>query len=166
MSRTTKIALIGARGFQRRDPNRIVHCYDWGNLSRVENLRDYDIVIVSLLNIGNVDDIDWALFYNVLNLQVMHRILKPRGGIIILGDPRFQIRRLSSENGAHIEEPFLKWTGVTFDWENAPGDTVQFDDDRDHRRYREYIQNLEQWEYTLRSCELDVAVLGDVFPLE
>jgi hypothetical protein len=166
MARQKKIALIGTQGYERQSDDLRVDCYLWERLVDITNLRDYDIVILNLLSIKQPEHIDWSRFSNNLNVSVMREILQPGGKIVVIGDPRFSITKKSPTDQKNIEESFLAWTGVTYRWDDLPGDTVIFNNDWEHRSYEEYLKNLKRWKYSLRDCELDHGSVGKIFNLD
>ena len=104
--RPTKIALIGARGFETQSEAQLrVECFTWDKISRIQNLRDYDITILNLLSC-DPQTVNWSEFDRVLNRTAMNDITSPGGAIFIVGDPRFEVRR-SVSTGNEITEPFL-----------------------------------------------------------
>jgi len=168
MDRTKKIALIGAQGYQRQSADLQLDCFPWHKVSDIPNLRDYDVVLLDLLSLDQVGtaDVDWSSFFDGLNPGSMAQILEPGGQIIVVGDPRFSIRRKGPNGREDIEEPFLAWTGVNFYWDNQPGDTVVFHGDWRHSEYEEYLKSLKHWDYSLATCELDLDTLGEIFNLQ
>ena len=147
MSRPRKIALLGAQGYDFQSADTKVICFSWDNLRDITNLRDFDTVILTVLSIPK--SVDWNLFTKILNVNVMHDIVKADGRIYVVGDPRFKIV------GKNLDEPFLAWTGVAFTWDDQPGDTVHLSDEWRHKPLRAYLSNLKRWDYALRQCTLD-----------
>jgi hypothetical protein len=171
-----KLALLGASGYQRLSAQHRVDCFPWEKIDTIDNLRDYDTVVVDLLSLRSNSSrpttvsgasIDWEAFRRVLNPMSMRDILG-EGSIIVVGDPRFNIRcnEGTKETPAYYTKPFLGWTGIKFYWDNQPGDTVSFNNEWDrHGHFKEYVKHLKQWDYSLRSCELDLESLGKLFNL-
>lgn len=169
-----KLALIGAEGYQRLSQEHRVDCFPWDKIATIENLRDYDTVVIDLLSLGldsrtspetlRTGKVNWEAFHHVLNPVSMRDILGD-GSIIVVGDPRFSIRRNegTSAQPAYYTKPFLAWTGIKFYWDNQPGDTVSFASEWDHGHFKEYVKHLKRWDYSLRSFELDLDVLGKLY---
>lgn len=153
-----KIAIIGARGFQQRDEDVCIECFAWNKLSKIRNLRDYDTVLLNLLSIQDKEVINWAEFRKNLNYNSMRDIIVHEGSIIVVGDPRFSIRRKPPGKKKEFEEPFLAWTGIHFEWDNKPGDSLDFDYDYSYRAYWGYIDKLKSWDYSLRNCDHDSSI--------
>lgn len=166
MERMEKIALIGAQGYDRKSEYQRVDCFPWDKLNKIINIRDYDIVLLNLLSLERVNNVDWTVFFKLLNPFSMKEILFNEGRIIVIGDPRFSIRIKSATEKEHIERPFLSWTGVKFNWDNEPGESVDFNSDWSHRFYEGYVKHLKQWEYSLRVCELDRDIIVKIFDLD
>jgi hypothetical protein len=156
MKRPLKIALVGAEGYQTQPPERI-DCFSWENLPRSLNLRDYDRVILNVLSHAAAAKVDWQFFETALNVRVTSELLQSEGSIIVIGDPRFSIPVPTKDKlgKSRTERPFLFWSGVTFDWDDQPGDTVIISEKDEHRQFQEYLKNLRRWDYSLRSCKLD-----------
>jgi hypothetical protein len=163
MSRAQKIAAIGTRGFDVRDDEKIVACFEWARLDRLVNLRDYDVVIINLWN-GKPVDADWDRFRNLLNLTSMREILMPGGRVYILGDPRFQIDVKSGENEEAV--PFLFWTGMTFYWDEHAGDTINRRSGYTYKQYEPLLDSLTRWSYSLRRVEVDLDSVWQTFNKE
>jgi hypothetical protein len=161
--RLNKIALIGARGYERTAPQR-VDCFAWEKLPSNLNLRDYDTVIIDLLSLPSKNSVDWLIFEQILSLSVAIDILKSSGQVILIGDPRFSIPVKGSPTDK--ERPFLFWTGLTFVWENQSGDTNIIDDHYAFRQYQEYLKSLKKWSYSLKHCQIDYGGLKAELRLE
>lgn len=167
-----KVALIGATGFEQRSADIRVECYGWDRLGSIANLRDYHSVVLNLLSI-DIASVDRRMFERVLNPQVGAEILKPGGQIIVVGDPRFEIPS-DGPNGAQSKqigagsEPrtFLDWTCMRFEWDDRPGDTVNFNDVWSNRMYKEYIQHLKRWRYSMMRATLDTDAIAEMFDLD
>jgi hypothetical protein len=164
-----KAVLIGAEGYRSTNPDVPLDCFPWKSLGRVQNLSDYDTVILNVLSTPQGDQVDWHAFAAALNLETMTEILGHEGTIIVLGDPRFDIqsKRPGGQQFSNGSAPFLSWSGLTFEWDARPGTSVHFQwgdvpsyDDR--RRFRDYLLNLNKWDYSLRSFELNQSHLSKI----
>lgn len=175
-SRKRKVALIGAKGFQRTTDEVHLDCFLWTQIGKIHNIRDYDTVILDLLSIETDETrsvVPWDKFLSLLDFSSAVDILQNGGTIIVIGDPRFSVSvappakkpKAALVVPAGSSLPFLNWTGVQYGWDSEPGDTVIFEDDYDHRRFAEYIGKLRKWEYSLDKCRLNEGVLGDRFNL-
>ena len=177
--RRRKVVLIGAKGYERADDSLCVDCLPWTNIRKLQNIRDYDVVILNLLSLTSKqsrEEVDWAAFVTLLDFHSTMDILMNGGMIIVIGDPRFPItatpsdpkakkEKLKEKEGVDAAQAFLAWTGVKFAWDSEPGDTVLFADDYDHRRYADYIGKLKKWEYSLAGCRLDDDIVASRFNL-
>jgi hypothetical protein len=159
-----KIIIVGTSGYEQQSADSRVECCEWGRISRLANLRDYDVIILDLLSV-NLKKADWAAFRKLLNPTIAKEILFSQAMVITVGDPRFQIP-VATSRGAEVTEPFLNWTGLVFGWDNSPGDTVLFNDDYNHHTYAGYVRNLRGWSYSLRSCTKDVGVFQNLYSQE
>ena len=155
MTNFQRIVLIGAQGYERESEDFRVVCFPWDKLNKISNIRDYDTVILNLLSIGimEISNIEWWVFFQLLNTTSMMEMLKPGGRIIVIGDPRFHVDRQSPAKKAReesriravsdavvepipsrirlrldhlkgVQTPFLDWTAAKFHWDDQPGDSV------------------------------------------
>ena len=97
-------------------------CCAWPNIANAPNPRDFDIVVLNLLDL-NPASCEWEAFHKLLNPKAARDVLFNKGAIIIVGDPRFCIP-YTSQHGATGQVPFLTWTGINFDWDDQTGDTM------------------------------------------
>ncbi len=155
MKRKRKVLLVGAEGYSRKSKDIHLKCVKWETIEQLSNIRDYDVVIINLLELDpdKRAKVSWDKFPDILSFNHARDILQNRGGFIILGDPRFRIKIKSEDQEKDV--PFLYWTGIRFAWDADSGDTITFIDDYDHRSYEEYVKHFEKWSYSLRRCELD-----------
>lgn len=168
--RKRKVLLVGAKGYQQTGEGVRVDCCLWTEIKKVSNIRDYDTIILDLLDFKIDKDretVDWELFHHCLNFQNIMDILLNSGAIIIIGDPRFSIPILKDieekQSKDKTDQPFLQWSGIKFSWDSEPGDTVHFVDDYEHRRYERYVSHLKKWDYSMDQCEIDKDVLRQRF---
>jgi hypothetical protein len=170
--RSRKVLLVGAKGYQQTRDGVRVDCCLWSDLPSIDNIRDYDTIILDLLELKTDEArkaVDWARFHQLFNFPNTVDILTNGGAIIVLGDPRFQIpleQAEAPESESPADQPFLKWTGIKFAWDPEPGDTVRFADDYKHRSFERYVSKLKAWNYSLALCGLDREVLSERFNLE
>ncbi len=176
MSRKRKVILIGAKGFQRTTEGVQVDCFLWSQIGKINNIRDYDTIILDLLPLSSDetrDTVAWPKFFSLLDFSSTVDILQNNGMIVVIGDPRFEIPlkppqkqgKKKQEPQESLTVPFLRWTGIKFAWDSEPGDTVIFENDYDHRRFADYIGKLTRWDYSLAQCQLDEKALEGRFNL-
>jgi len=171
--RIRKVALIGAKGYEHSADGLRVDCFTWSKLNKINNIRDFDTIVVSLLGLKDEKDretIDWNEFSSLFRFSSTMDILLHKGTIIVLGDPRFsvKIKKTLERNKEDFitTKPFLGWTGIEFFWDSEPGDTIIFKSDYKHRDYEEYISKLQRWRYSLNSCNLDKECIAKYFNLD
>ncbi len=171
--RKRKVLLLGAKGYQQTAEGVLVECCLWDQIKKVPNIRDYDTIVLDLLNLKSDDDrnkVTWDLFHRLLNFQNIMDILLNNGTIIVIGDPRFSIPAPKSKDDDEpikkTDQPFLQWSGATFLWDSEPGDTVHFMNDYEHRRFEQYISHLKKWNYSLYRCDVNKDVISQRFKLE
>jgi hypothetical protein len=171
--RKRKVLLLGAKGYQQTGEGVQVDCCLWHEIKKIPNIRDYDTIIVDLLDLKTDKDrekIDWDLFHNLLNFPNIIDILSNNGVIIIVGDARFRIpipKSIESDKKKdETDQPFLEWSGIIFSWDSEPGDTVHFINDYEHSRFERYVSNLKTWTYSLEKCIVNKDVLCQKFNLD
>ncbi|MBI4548041.1 MAG: hypothetical protein HY707_08680 [Ignavibacteriae bacterium] len=156
MPQSVKIVLVGAAGFDSRDSDKSVQCIEWDRLKNLGNIRDFDIVILNLLE--GVPKTDWNLFHQKLNPSTMREILMNGGRIYVLGDPRFEVPSPKEGNF-----PFLTWTAMMFHWDDDAGDTKWINPYYQYRGYEDYLSKLSKWKYSLRAVEINKPVIWTLF---
>jgi hypothetical protein len=164
-SQTRKLLLIGATGYERSKDGLRLDCVSWDKIGEIENVRDYDVLVLNLLSIGTEAarrKVDWDKFNKLLDFPAASDILTHRGRIIVLGDPRFEILNLN-ESG---RLKFLNWTGATFAWDSQPGDTVKFAETGDYEEFKDYAKHLRKWNYSLDRCSLNAPVFEEKWDLD
>ncbi len=150
-SKTRKLLLIGATGYDRSKDGLRLDCVSWDELSGIANVRDYDVLVLNLLSITTEEarqKVDWEKFNRLLDFYAASDILTHEGMIVVLGDPRFSVTKIKELE----TKPFLEWTGATFVWDNQPGDTVVVDDSYDNSEFKDYAKYLRKWNYSLHRC--------------
>jgi hypothetical protein len=158
MARQRKIALIGAKGYNARTAEVRVSSYAWDSLDDVPNLRDFDTLLLDLLSVRGEADCEGLA--QILDIHTMADILNTGGTILVLGDPRPETH---SEN---VDGHFLEWTGISFYWDDKPGDTVELSSDWRYEYLEEYLQHLKRWDYALRSAVPDEEALKGIFNMD
>jgi hypothetical protein len=163
MGRKRKVLLVGAEGYSRESEDILLKCIKWETIEQLSNIRDYDVVIINLLQLDSDKrgKVNWDKFPDILSFNHARDILRNRGRFIILGDPRFLIKIKFEDEEKEV--PFLYWTGIRFVWDADSGDTISFIDDYDHRSYEEYVKHFQKWSYSLRSCEVDSSTFERYF---
>jgi len=163
MSNKRKVLLLGATGYSRETSDLHLKCVDWKKFSKIPNIRDYDVVVINLLELDAElrGEVDWQSFTEFLSFSHARDILQNGGKFIVIGDPRFNVEFV--DDGAKCELPFLYWTGFKFKWDNDSGDTIEFIDDYDHRAYSEYVKQFKKWPYSLERCSIDEDVIEQNF---
>ena len=170
--RKHKVLFIGAKGYQQTGEDVRVDCCLWSALKTLDNIRDYDTIILDLLDLQDENarkGVDWACFHEQLNFSNAVDVCTNGGSIIILGDPRFMVpgpKTDKPEDPVPADQSFLKWTGIKFSRDPEPGDTVHFANDYKHRRYEQYVSNLKRWTYSLALCDIDWEVLRQQLNVE
>ncbi|MFZ0455493.1 MAG: hypothetical protein WAM24_17240 [Ignavibacteriaceae bacterium] len=164
MERKHKIIILGSNGYQQTSEDVNVDCYSWEKLIKIKNIRDFDTIIINLLPIKESsikEKIDWEFFLKTFDFSSCYEILSNNGEIIIIGDPRFEIKLTED-----LKIPFLFWTGLIFKWDSQPGDTQHFINDYGHRQFEKYISKLQKWNYSLAYVELNMDVIKEKLNLD
>jgi hypothetical protein len=165
-----KLLLVGANGFNRNDEENILKCYNWNNIDRIENVRDYDVIIINLIETDNLSDLDINDVEHLFNFKNAYDISKTHGKIIIVGDPRKKIP-MNTDNDLFKNQkdnlaPITFFTGMKFSWDNNPGDTVIPSFGRSQEYIGRYVQNLNKWKYSLFSITPNEEVISQVFDIK
>jgi hypothetical protein len=155
-----KLLILGSANYDRYKEGMRIDCVPWEKLSVLQNVSDYDLLLVNLLGLkeeGTRKKVDWARFQALFDFVATSDVLTHSGEIVILGDPRFSIPH-RKEDGK--QRPFLYWTGINFIWEGQPGDTIYYarhgiDD------FSEYRRHFRQWNYSLKRAEPDKTALEE-----
>lgn len=152
-----KALLVGANGYERTVDGIRVDCCLWEQLQNVTNIRDYDTLLLNLIPLRTPKaraNVNWFHFHELFSFEATSDILMHKGRIVILGDPRFVIPADSKKGTIYTadkKQPFLQWTGITFQWDDQPGDTKVFNSST-HPRAEEFIKHLKKWDYSLGQC--------------
>jgi hypothetical protein len=149
--------MLGCKGYQRNADDIMVDCFSWNEVTKIKNIRDYDILIINLLSLSSTKPkLDGDVIFEYLNIASTLEIIRNNGEIIIIGDPRFEIEVTDQKNkDKKVTKPFLRWTGIDFFWDNSPGDTKTFTDDYRHTCFENYISHLKDWKYSLHGLRID-----------
>ena len=141
-----KLLIIGSANYEKKNEGMRIDCVTWGKLTELENVSDYDLLLINLLGLKTDAErkkVDWARFQAFFNFVATTDILAHDGEIVVLGDPRFSIPHWM---GNDKQRAFFYWTGIMFNWDAQPGDTIKyapygvddFTEFRRHFRYRNY----------------------------
>jgi hypothetical protein len=152
-----KVALIGASGYATVTDTHRLDSFGWFQLDKLSNLRDYDAVVISLLE-GRPDENAvhvWNRLTTQLNARSCREITMNGGKIIIVGDPRFKISiTQETQAGTRLPVPynFLDFTRGAFEWDAHGGDSVNVENTSMPDGVREYLRHLRRWNYALREA--------------
>jgi hypothetical protein len=158
-SNSKKLLLLGATGFERNKEGLRLDCMGWEELGRIENVRDYDVLVLNLLKLKTEQarkKVDWTRFRRLFDFRATTDILEHEGKIVMVGDPRFEI---PSEPIVSKPVQFLYWTGLGLFWDSQPGDTKEFER-YGNDEFVEYLKHLHSRQYSLADCEVDESALG------
>ncbi len=163
MSQPKKILIIGSIAYKKSDSKVRIDCYSWREVGEIKNPRDYHTLIINLLSIPDEksrSQVPWDEVRSRLTIYTSTQIMKRGGDIVFIGDPRFRIptRKKSPAKHSNIDIPFLKWTGLKFDWDNSSGDTMHAVGD--NPEYEQYLKRLSQWHYSLADVVMDKLIMG------
>lgn len=109
MKRKKKTLIIGSNGFKRNTKKIFIDSISWQQIKSKKNINicDYDILIIDLLNIVH-EEVDFKIFYKIVNINKIREIIWNNGNVIVVGDPRFNCIVDEKEK---TEIPFLNWSG-------------------------------------------------------
>lgn len=169
-SRKHKILLIGSDGFNASNESAVVTCISWKAINNSLNLRDFDTIVLNLLAHEKEPFDSTALsgFCSKVNFSVANDVLHNQGKIIVLGDPRFAVKRREDSlyhESKESEVPFLYWTGLNLTWEDSTGDTVVFDKNKTYEfgDYVNFVNRLSRWNYSLDRVYIQPNEVSGVF---
>lgn len=153
----TKVALIGASGLAAETEAYQLYSFAWNRLEALPNLRDFEIIIINLLEGVPHDDVTiWTPFCDQLHESSTQEILNHGGRIYVLGDPRFLITRvLKPHSQDTTNHQFLKWTGFEFYWDPASGTHIEISSV--DAKLVEYLRHLKHWNYSLLAARFNNA---------
>jgi hypothetical protein len=160
-NRQRKIMLIGATGYNQSDDEIKIDCFEWREIQKIENIKDYDVLILDLLKLDTEEvrkRIKWKHFISILNFEITRDIILNNGMIIVIGDPRFTIM-----DGI---VNFLDWSGLIFYWDNRPGTTIITSSDYRHKKFLEYLKYLKDWKYSLSVVEINKQIIEPFLNIE
>ncbi len=140
-----KIAVLSTHSGKWGDDGHIIKFFEWSKLKKSINLRDFDTVILDLVDLDQ-SSVDWKTFTTIFNIEVAETILRPGGRVIILGDPRFNMVYADKSYTS-----FLFWTGAEYKWYDIGGDTVEPEKWIEGSYFETYVSKIRRWNYALES---------------
>jgi len=169
--------LIGATGYNQSNDEIRIECFEWREIKKIKNIKDYDVLILDLLKLDTEEarkKIKWERFISSLNFKSARGILSNNGEIIVIGDPRFNIIDETVKRGEKAKQlirsntivKFLDWSGLDFYWDNRPGTTTIIGCDYKHKEFREYLKYLKDWKYSLSTVEINKEIQESFYNLE
>lgn len=169
MSQVKKILMIGSSAYGKSDSEVRIDCFSWSEIGKIQNPRDYDTLIIDLLSLSNEkqrNQVRWNDVNSKLNVFTCWEILRRKGRIIFIGDPRFcvPLNRGTDNKDSTQEKPFLQWTALEFNWDNDPGNTIC--PGEPVLGFREYLKRLRNWDYSLQRVSINREVLGQYIRLD
>ena len=130
-----------------------MECFAWDRLRKVENLADYDVLVLDLLSLSDSKVIDAEEFRRVLDQSTAQRILGTgEGAIYVLGDPRFNLGHQTPEGW--VMEPFLSWTGIEFRWDDRGGVAVERAPEGQRGPLASFAADLDRFDYSMADCQV------------
>jgi len=173
-NRQRKIMLIGATGYNQSDDEIIIECFEWREIKKIKNIKDYDVLILDLLKLDTEESrkkIKWEHFISMLNFETLKTLMYSNAVIIVIGDPRFTIIKETIRIVGVDYKPFVKgvgskpfvkgdilnfldWSGLIFCWDNKPGTTTKIECDYNHEEFKEYLKYLKDWKYSLSTVKI------------
>ena len=163
-NRQRKIMLIGTTGYNRSDDGIKIDCFEWREIQKIKNIKDYDVLILNLLKLDTEEvrkRIKWEHFISILNFEITRDIILNNGMIIVIGDPRFTIIDETARKDGGSKQiiasnivNFLDWSGLVFYWDNRSGTTTIIKCDYEHKEFQEYLKYLKDWKYSLSTVEI------------
>ena len=174
--RQRKIILIGAKGYNQYEDEIRINCFEWREIQKIDNIKDYDVLILDLLKLDTEEvrkRIKWKHFISILNFEITRDIILNNGMIIVIGHPRFTIIDETVRKGGGSKQiiasnivNFLDWSGLDFYWDNRPGTTTIISLDLEHKRFRRYLEHLKIWKYSLSRVKINKEITEPFFNIE
>jgi hypothetical protein len=160
MKRHQNVIVIGSEGLDQSTDQARLRTFSWQDVEQIPNLSDADAIVFNVLTLADPGAVDWLALFQALTPSVaIGDILAHGGCLIFLGDPQFRVQ-WTGEDGQPHDDPFLWWTGLHFDWDNRPGESVERVPIKgDLIRLRNYLSRLKSYRYSLRHCEINPDVL-------
>lgn len=151
-----KAVLIGASGYATHTDTHRLDSFGWHQLDQLSNLRDYDAIVISLLEDRPAENAVhvWSAFAKQLNTTTCREITMHGGRIVLVGDPRFNVTTGEERRGViqHSTKPFLDFTGGIFLWDLHGGDSVGIEPGELPKGVAVYLRHLKRWSYALREA--------------
>lgn len=165
--------LIGADGYTSQNEGHVLKCCPWDKLRKLQNMSDFDTVVVNLLTLATPEKLDANAFQRAFTLKSMAEVLGHQGRIVVIGDPRKRIiptdaTRRSSEASVIVEESTaLAWTKLGMAWDDRSGQsvTVAFEDYEDRNAYGRYLSFLNKYHFACNTHNPNLESLADAFGL-
>jgi hypothetical protein len=155
-----RVLILGSDSFRTQRRELLIVSKRWDQVGANVNIRDYDVLILNLLSVGDPKDVAWPQVEAQLNRGTVIDLLQSGGEIVVLGDPRFRWTHGQTES-QQIDAPgglvdFLDWTAMTFDWDDSPGTSGKpaVDEQQLPPAFRNYLASISRWEYSLRGVKL------------
>ena len=169
MSQPKKILIIGSSAYKKSDSEVRIDCYSWREVGEIKNPRDYHTLIINLLSLSNEkqrDQVRWNDVDSKLNVFTWRQIMRRNGEIFFVGDPRFCIplNPDTKKKDSIQEKPFLQWTGLEFDWDNDPSDTISLKEREPV--FDEFLKRLCNSDYSLSEATINRNVLRGIVDLD
>lgn len=171
-----KIMLIGVTGYNQSNDEIRIDCFEWREIQKIKNIKDYDVLILNLLKLDTEEvrkRIKWKHFISILNFEITRDIILNNGMIIVIGDPRFTIIDETARKDGGSKQiiaskivDFLDWSGLVFFWDNRPGTTTIISRDLEHKKFRRYLEYLKIWKYSLSEVEINNEIIKPFFNIE
>jgi len=168
--------LIGATGYNQSDDEIRIDCFEWREIQKIKNIKDYDVLILDLLKLDTEEvrkRIKWKHFISILNFEITRDIVLNNGMIIVIGDPRFIIIDETVRKGGGSKQiiasnivNFLDWSGLVFYWDNKPGTTIITSSVYKHKKFLEYLKYLKDWKYSLSGVKINKEITEPFFNIE
>ncbi len=151
--RPSRIAVVGASGFEHDSEAAVVRCFRWDRLRKVRNLADYDVLVLDLLSLSDPTAIDAKELKKLLDVHTTRQVLgKGEGAIYVLGDPRFTIQ-YEGPDGT-VTEPFLAWSGFDFSWDDRGGVAIERTRVGEEGPLTDFAESLDRYEYSMSACKV------------
>lgn len=173
----TRILLVGSDNLVSYSEDRVLKCYPWNKLSSIQNMSDFDVVIVNFLTLGQAKKINLEAFSKIFNIRNMADVLRHKGKLVLVGDLTQSLdSEKSSETVGSLAQRMqqaaatscIHWTKIGLMWDDRPGASIVdiIEERRDSIAFGRYLSHLSKWDMTWKDINPDRDALAQVFDIE
>jgi hypothetical protein len=122
-----------------------LNTFGWSDLTEEINFRDYDGLIIDVSELPN--NVDWVIFYRILNRKICIDMLKAGGYIIVLGDASFDCIH------GGIPRHFMNWSPFNIEWVVGSGTSFKQTEQGNKSKFARYLDRVEGYASSFNSVD-------------